>query len=625
LVPNASPLGVTLVADATTLRPLIAGASWAYAGTDAVNGSSTSYTNTVTQTASGSTVTEAASNSFNGGTDSANVSSSGGTITVSEVAQIVAGLPQKVSYPELRSPVRQNDQVTLIDQRYANIGSDLDGDGKNDSGDIGIYRVVVGMEDVAMPNGTTQQAVRVDTIATVRVTFSSSGVVSPATRAASLSTWYAPGIGIVKQRGTTPVSSTSDEVVEEVLTYFDGITKGFGSKPAVEVRVAADAPVGAGQSLRDAISAVAFPDHAVIVGTFTDFAQGNQYTALSSIDANGTVIHTSLYTGVPASGFHTLGNQLVAVVPGSGVGQLCQAQLLHFDANGAQYDANANSLITFPPASGQTLCNGVNQLMSASDGDRLWLAMVRRSISSSGWVTDLFVQPFDANGTPLAGESTILSVNALVSGDVSLGGGIALRSVSAAGDRVFVSYATDASGSLKLASLSDAGVVTQTSVAPTTATSFGPTLLAAPSAAALLWQGPRDNATILAAARGVLFDSKLMPVLSIGSSSLDEQTLPSSLASCVNCALFLNGAGDQLLVGSTSFANDRPATITFASFSASGSALASQGVSPVQLSLSDISDYGSSINQFQVIPVADRVLVLAATNGRLYAKVVWLQ
>lgn len=622
LVPTASALGATLVSDATTLRPLIAGASWGYAGTHTVNGGSTSYTDTVTQTASGS-FTEAASNGFNGGADTTTVSASGGTITSHVLAQLIEGPPQQLSYPELRSPVRQNDQVTVLDQHYADVGSDFDGDGKNESGDIGIYRVVVGMDDVALPNGTTQRAVRVDMIAMVRITLSSNGAVSPATQAALQSTWYAAGIGIIKQRLTTPVSSTSDEVVEEVLIYFDGITRGFGTKPAVELRVAADAAVGAGQSLPDARSVVAFADHAVVIGTYVDVAHATQYTALSSIDTSGKVIRTSLYPGVPTSGFRALGDQLIAVASGSGAGQLCQVQLLHFDANGAQFHASSNSVITFPPVAGQTLCSDVTQLMSASDGNRLWLAMVRHSLSASGWVTDLFVQPFDAQGTPLAGETTLLSVNALLSDNVSLGG-VALRSVSAAGGKVVVSYATDASGSLKLASITDAGLLAQASVAPATANFNGATLLATPSAAALLWQGPQDIATHLAPARGVLLDSNLMPLLSSGSSSLDAQTLPASLVSCVSCALFLNGAADKLLVGSTNFSNDQPATMIFASLSVSAGALASQAVSPVQLSLADVSNYGLDINQFRVVPFADRVLVLAAANNRLYAKIVWL-
>lgn len=621
LVPPPSSLGATLVADATTLRPLIAGSSWGYAGTDTVNGSSTSYTDTVTQTATGNAITEAASNAFNGGTDTTSLSADGGTVTNRALAQFPGGTSQQLSYPELRSPVRQNDQMTVHDQHYADIGSDLDGDGKNDSGDIGIYRVVIGMEDVALPNGTTQHAVRVDMIAMVRATLSSNGAVTPAVRAALQSTWYAPGIGIVKQRLTTPVSDTSNEVVEEVLTYFDGITKGFGTKPATEVRVAADAAVGAGQSLPDANAVVAFPDHAVVIGTYMDAARATQYTALSSIDTNGKVLRTSLYTGVPTSGFLSVGGQLVAVATGNDAVQPCQAKLLHFDAHGAQFDANSNSAITFAPAAGQTLCNDVSQLMSASDGNRLWLAMVRHSLSTGGWVTDLFVQPFDDQGTPLAGETRLLSANTFLSDNLSFGG-IALKSVSAAGGKVVVGYATDASSSLKLASITSAGVLTQASVGPATASSNGPTLLATPGGAALLWQGPTDIATNIAPVRGSLLDSNLMPLLSNG--SLDTQTLPASLAGCLNCALLLNGSGETLLVGNTNFSNSQSATMTFASFSTSAGALASQAVSPVQLSLADVTRDGSGISQIRVVPFADRVLIVAAANSRLYTKIAWL-
>jgi hypothetical protein len=518
--------------------------------------------------------------------------------------------------------VRQNDQVTVLDKHFADIGSDFDGDGKNESGDLGIYRVVAGMDDVALPNGTTQHAVRVDMIALARVTLSATGESSPATQVALQSTWYASGIGVVKRRLTTPVSATSDEVAEEVLTYFDGITKGFGAKPASVARMADDATVGAGQALQSAHDVVAFPDHAVIISSFVD-AQSTRYTAFSSIDTNGKVTHTSLYAGGASGRYVPVGSQLVAVMPSSDINQRCQVQLLRFDSNGVQPTSSSNSVVTFAPAAGQTLCSDVSQLMFASDGNRLWLAMVRHSLSSSGWVTDLFVQPFDANGTPLAGETTVLSVNTFQSDSVSLSPGIALKSISAAGNKVLIAYITDNSGSVKLASITDAGIVTRASYAPATASSVGPTLLATQSAAALLWQGAQDSSTHLAPALGVMLDSNLTPLLSSGSSSLDAQTLPAALAGCVNCAVFQNLGSDALLIGRTDFPTDKPGTMTFAIYKTNVGALASQTVSPVQLSLAEVSSYGSGINRVQLVPFADRMLVLVTANNQLYTKIVW--
>ncbi len=625
VVPSAPALGATLAADATTLRPLIAGASWGYSGTRSVNGTNTGYSDTVTQTASGGAFIEASSNAFNAGTDSATVSASGGTITSRVLAELVVGHPQELSYPELRSPVRQNDQVTIVDKHYADIGEDLDRDGKNESGDFGVYRIVVGMEDVALLSGTMLHAVRVDTIALVRVTLSSTGTTTPATQAAVQSTWYAPGIGIVKQRLTTPVSATNNDVAEEVLTYFDGITRGFGAKAPVEVRMAADAAVGAGQAISNLTAVVPFADHAIVIGTYQDPASlRTQYTTFTSIDTNGKTLRSSLYTGIPGSDFLALDGQLLAVAPRWNAGQYCQAELLHFDAHGAQFDARSNSVVTFAPAVGKTRCSDVTQMKSASDRNRLWLAVVRHSLDSSGWITDLFVQPFDANGVPLAGETTLHSVNTRLS-DYANADGIELRSLSAGHGRVVVSYATDASGSLKLASVAEGGLVTRSSVAPATAGTYSrPAFLVKANTTAMLWHGPQDRSTQLAPVSGVLLDSNLVPVLSSSTSNLDAQNLPAPLASCTDCALFFNGTGDHLLVAGARISDGKPWTMSFATLSASAGPLASQPVLPVQVSLADIDPYGSNISKRQVVPFADRALVLAVMNSRLYAKVVWL-
>lgn len=621
LVPPAPTAGATLVADARTVRPLIAGASWHYAGTDTLNGSTTTYVDTVTQETSGGAMTERASNAFNGGADTATVSATAAAVTSSALASLTSVATQQITFPELRSPVRLNDQVTVLDQQFADIGVDSDGDGKRESGDLGIYRIVVGMEDVALPNGPTQRAVRVDMYAIARIKLSSSGVTSPPTQVALQSTWYAEGLGVVKQRLTTPVSATSNQVVEEVLTYFDGITKGFGAKPATQARLPLDAAVSPGAPLQSAVSVVRFADHALAIGDFFG-PQSTLYTAISSIDMGGNVTRTTLHTGVPRSGFVALGNQLIAVVTSDDMAQTCQVQLMHFDAHGARVAGAANSAISIPPAPGQTVCSQVPRLLSAADGSRLWLAMVRRSLSSSGWVTDLVVRPFDANGIPLAAETTVYSANRLLS-DVSSGDGLTLQSASAAGGKLVVSYLTDASGSIKIAAITEAGALTQATHSPATRGVNEAALFATATGAVLFWQGPFEDFTLLAPPRGVLLGSDLSPLLSGGSSSLDAQNLPGAPTACVRCALWLNGPGDMFWVGKANLPVSAPGSLTFAGYKASAGALASQTAALAQFSLADITAFGS-IGDLHVVPYADRMLVLATANSKLYTKVFWL-
>lgn len=613
IVPEAPPLGDILIADATSLRPLISGATWTYSGSHTLDGNSTPYTNVVTQTVQDGTFTETSSNAFDEGTDSVTLSLSNGTIINSSVGALLSDLTQQITYPELRSPVRRNDQVTLVDQRVTDIGEDLDGDGKNDSGEVGVYRIVLGMEDVSMPNGLVEHAVRVDTVFLVKVTLSSTGAVSETLQAGLQSTWYAPGIGIVKQTFTTPATSSSDEVYEEVLTNFDGITRGFGATTAATALVPSNAAMAAGQVLQSVNAAVAFSDHAVLVGSFIN-AQANTYTAISSVDVNGRVTQTSFYTGVPTSGFYALGNQLVAVQPSDSSGNGCQLNIFRFDAHGVQAAGDFPKVVDIPPAPGQTLCNRISQLQIASDGSQLWLAMVRSSISTSGWVTDMFIRPFDANGVPLASETTLQSVNTLATT------GFDLRSLSAARGTARVAYFPDAGTSLRLASITDAGIQKQADFALNSGSVTGLTLLAKADASGLFWQGPANAGTGQAPTLGVLLDTNLNPIIANGNSSLDAQTLPR----CSGCATFLNGADAFWVMESDHLSISTASSVTLSTLASTSGALTAQTVTPMLLSLSDIGDAGMNIMSLRLVPFANRVLVIAEANQQLFTKMAWL-
>ena len=613
IVPAAPPLGEILTADASSLRPLISGATWTYAGIHTLDGNSTRYTNAVTQTAQGGTFTETSSNALNEGTDSVTLSLSNGSIINSSVGALLSGLTQQITYPELRSPVRQNDQITLMDQQVTDIGEDLDGDGKNDSGEVGVYRIVVGAEDVSMPNGIVEHAVRVDTVFLVRVTLSSTGAVSETLQAGLQSSWYAPGIGIVKQEFTIPVTDSSDEVFEEVLTSFDGITRGFGATPATTALIPSNAAMAAGQTLQSVNAAVAFSDHAILVGSFTN-AQATTYTAISSVDIHGQVSQTNFYTGVPTSGFYALGNQLVAVQPSDSSGNGCQLNVFLFDAHGVRAAGDFPRVVDIPPAPGQTLCHRISQLQIASDGSQLWLAMVRSSISTSGWVTDMFIRPFDASGAPLANETTLQSVNTLATT------GFDLRSLSAAGGTARVAYFPDAGTTLRLTSITDAGIQKQANLALNSSSVTGLTLLAKADATGLFWQGLTNAGTGQAPTLGVLLDTDLNPVIANGNNSLDAQTLPR----CSGCATFLNGADASWVMESDHLSISSASSVTLSTLASTSGALTSQTVTPMLLSLSDIGDAGMNIMSLRLVPFANRVLVLAEANQQLFTKLAWL-
>jgi len=228
LVPAAPALGATLLADATTLRPLRAGALWQYRGT---RQSGASVLNTYAATASqaaaaGGGVNETQQGGIAGPEpDTVTLSAEGGRIVVREDGAFL-GLPagEPLVTVELRSPVRANDQITLIDRSVS--AGDLDGDRRDDTLDVAAWSRVAGWEDVALPElGRTLRALRVDLTFVVQARLASGAAGPPASRVL-MSTWYAEGVGVVRRVETDTGSNT---VSEERLVAWDGIGEGLGA------------------------------------------------------------------------------------------------------------------------------------------------------------------------------------------------------------------------------------------------------------------------------------------------------------------------------------------------------------------------------------------------------------
>jgi hypothetical protein len=221
LVPDAPALGATLAADAITLRPLVPGAVWQYAGTTPSGGA---YGNTVTHTAASSGVTETGSNTFDSGEDSVHVVALNGQILQPDPQDADGdGVVDISNFVELRSPVRVNDQIVALDERIPGLVPDADGDGKAEFFDLAIYSRVIGAEDVALDGLPTQHAVRVDHIVIGRVVLSKDGTKLPSL-SSTQSVWYAPSLGIVRRRLDAPSDDgLGRDVTDERLTGWSGL------------------------------------------------------------------------------------------------------------------------------------------------------------------------------------------------------------------------------------------------------------------------------------------------------------------------------------------------------------------------------------------------------------------
>ncbi|MEK8032413.1 hypothetical protein AACH06_16425 [Ideonella sp. DXS29W] len=221
LVPTAPTLGATLYNDATVLRPLVDGASWSYAG---VNADGVAYTNVVTHEGVSSGVEETASDTFDAGEGSVHVIASNGSIIQPDPIDVNEdGIPDIASAVELRSPVRVNDQFVALDKRLSNMVPDIDGDGRGEALDLATYARVIGNEDVVLSGLPTMTAVRIDRITAARVVLSKDGSKLP-TVTSTISTWYAPSIGIIRRRLDAPAESgVGRDVTDERITGWSGL------------------------------------------------------------------------------------------------------------------------------------------------------------------------------------------------------------------------------------------------------------------------------------------------------------------------------------------------------------------------------------------------------------------
>lgn len=397
LVPAATAPGTVLQADATVLMPLRDGSTWHYHGYSPSGSAGSEYGVMLTLaagTAGDFLASRKSTRAYDDFVTTYQATPAGVGIIEPDGP---AGAP--VSYPLLRSPVRQGDQATVLDQKDADLEMDADGDRVNDRADVGVYWVVRGIETVNLPEiGIGVPAVRVDTHYRVRLKLSGTSATQPVYEQVQ-SSWYAAGIGEVRST-LTEVSENGTDTrlqLDERLAFWDGITEGRGALPPTAVTGAQ------GAALFTPWSAVPFGNGALIGTTYVD--QSNVWPSsgfvLTAIDARGaTVAGRSVPSIVPARDLPLLplagGVGVIAVefppagAPGVGGFKL---RLWRFDAN----------LQPAGPSDGTLLLSNLptHTAMAASDGNRFWLMWVDTSAPASGF-SRLWLRLFDAAGQPLA-------------------------------------------------------------------------------------------------------------------------------------------------------------------------------------------------------------------------------
>ena len=415
LVPAAPTVGATLYADAASLRVLRAGAVWRYHGVEKPAGELATdfnaYTNTVTAVTSGSGLTQRATHPFNDEEESDTIRYEGGAYMSTDQIALSANIPaQAVDVIELRSPVKVNDQYVSIDKHIADSGVDLDDDKVNDALDVAVYSTVVGEEMLDLPNRRQVKAVQVDERLRARVKYSKTGTVSVIYESLQ-STWYAPGIGVVKSRLEQPNNTNGlpNRVVTELLENWDGVTEGLGHANTV----VAASPAGSslsGPPLQYVGDVVAFDTSAVAIGQIPN-QPSNQGLAVAQLDARGNVVAARTYARAdlfPGTDFfwepHAIrvGSE-VRIFAHTGNQQLSMVAL---DASGQRIVRPAVHVVNDAQMGND---NDNTSYRVASDSTGIWIGWLRATWdgqTSNRW---LAAQHFDAHGVALGPVSTVTS------------------------------------------------------------------------------------------------------------------------------------------------------------------------------------------------------------------------
>jgi hypothetical protein len=401
-IPASPAIGAVLEADATRLLPLRDGMAWHYRAVAGAN----RYGVLVRSNGAGSgTRLLRLSSAGSDDDDTVALTLVGAEIRATSSLEGLLGVGGgELTYTLLRSPVRQNEQLTLIDRPAAALNVDVDGDRINDSADLAAYSRVVGVEAVTLPDlQRTLDAVRVDTTVVLRLRRSAAGLGPIETLRQT--DWYANGVGLIRSRVTTESGNVESD---ENLVYFDGIDTGLGLLPSRAID-RGGLPAG---SRHGRMLDAARIGNGTLVASVVSRTAGPPQLWLQGLDAFGRPAAAGVATGLElpfSQEFNTakgmpvlpLGNQAGMVLQraraGAGAGEPVQWRLHRFDALGRSLGPADGVLVAADAVS--------SGYAAAAANDRWWLAW----ISGGGGRQTLWLRAFDFEGRSLQAPEAVAS------------------------------------------------------------------------------------------------------------------------------------------------------------------------------------------------------------------------
>lgn len=613
MVPAAPATGAILYTDATVLRPLVDGAVWTYRGSISGPGKTTPkvYVNVVKQASvPQGGMTESVSNLFDEGADSGRVYVAGGSIKLEQTLQFTptpaGSVP--VTDTELNSPVLQNHQYTVLEKNNISSGTDADQDGKIDLMDVAAYRTVVGNETVNLPNMPAVTALRVDITNLFRVTYSSNGKYSDVVKI-SQSAWYAPGIGLVRQRIVSPTSSGIDEVADEVLVSWDGVNKGIGAMPAQELRVPAGGQY-AGSVVRRVIENTTFTEHGVL--RIQPEFDGNDPTGQSSfqfllIDKRGQATKLVSHLNIAQPERYTM------VRTTNGFAEISHDRLFLFDRqaqllNGAQGTA-------YDPVASTYFNSRMLNFALADDGDG-FLVLMHRSYLNASFNTEghIVLRKFDYQGQPMGAETILGNTNGRdpIWPWLSVTAG---QLIATWDDGNTVKYAVRSSPQA-------VPVVRQINNMPSQ-TQIKPLALNQPGRYALSWQGVSASVPLHA---GLLLDGDFNPRFSANNTDWTREALSAQWGGKYEWSNYAMSASDERIAISSLVTDklypesEQGRLLVLADYPATTAAWSQQAPRLIRFQPDIRMD---SITSFKQFVFDDRVVVVVINPDNLKTAVVW--
>jgi hypothetical protein len=544
-VPAAPSAGEILFADAHALRPLADESIWVYRGVRTHNGQASGYSSFRQVTKSLTGYQERVSSPLAGGNRLRELRLQEAQIETTEQMPLASGQSAfSMRAAELRSPVRRGDQITLLPAQSVSLKDDLDGDGKTDFAEVAAWSRVIGIEEVVLPElERTLRALRVDTHVVSSIQFSSKTLPEAATQVLE-STWYAPGVGVIRSSRTQASAEGIGPLErDEQLQFWDGKSAGLGLVPSQPVSLTGST-AAIGPWLNPSKAAVRSGNHVVVLSASSSTARS---WTVSVLDQRGQLMHSAEHAGLSKSD-PSISPDLLVVGDGTALAfreagvylhpdQLENLKLVRLDGQARRQGKDV------------WLVDGAvaGSLRVASDGKTIWVAWLDSGNGDGS--RRLLLQAFSETG---ATQSAVHRLD-------TAGSDIKLADVTLAAHtgRTLVTWArrSGTETAWMTASINAASVplVTTLALVPATSAQSGTALtpLLTGNLAAAGWMGSLDRSHALAAPRAVALDNA-MQVRRGTSGGLDEELLPLPAGSLQSLERMAMSAQDKAVLWAAS-------------------------------------------------------------------------